>query len=147
MFRYFKLLVWLILIVIVSACHRTTKNNKLLIDFSADSSIVQISGMNEKSLAYLKNGLVSTQIDEAFKDLVSVVQTPNNDDTVGREVVWKGTLEMSGDTLFFKPENKFVKGQTYLVQTVIGSEFGSGVDLITSDVGDHVKPQEKLLKR
>ncbi len=144
MFKYLKLILIAFICIAVTACGDSTKGSQLSIDFSSDSSSVVISGMSEKSLAYLKNNV---NIDTNYRDIVSIVQVPNEDDTLGREIILEGKCKMENDHLIFIPKIPFVKGRNYLVQTIVGSEFGSGTDIFTSDVGSHVKAQERLLKR
>lgn len=82
-----------------------------------------------------------------YQKLVSVLQTPAEDDSVGMEMDWPGALSVAGDSLVFIPNKPFVKGKNYLVETIINSKFASGADILKSDVGRSLKPQQKTLIR
>lgn len=79
--------------------------------------------------------------------LVSVVQLIADDDSTGMEVVYPGTLEMKNDSLFFMPEQPFVKGKSYQVQTPVGSWFGGTDDVLKGDMGKQLKQQTVILNR
>ena len=141
MFKYIKLIV--LLSSFLMACH-TTNNKPLSIGFSADSNTVVISNINEASLFHLQEYI---QTDSNAQNLVSVLQTPVDDDSTSMEMDWPGKLSIANHQLVFTPELPFVKGKAYLVETMISAEFASGKDIIKSKVGYQVKPQQQLLKR
>ncbi len=121
-----------------------TESRPLAIRFSADSTAIVISGIGETGLFRLKTNL---EKDTAYQQLVSVLQTPAEDDSTGMEIDWPGKLRMQGDSLWFEPVNPFVKGKNYLVETMLNTQFASGGDVIRGKVGHTVKPQQQILVR
>lgn len=116
----------------------------LAIGFSADSTAIVVSGIEEKGLLQLKNNLAT---DTAYQQLVSVLQTPAEDDSTSMETEWPGKLSIKGDSLWFVPASPFVKGKNYLVETMLNTQFASGGDIVRSKVGHAVKPQQQILVR
>lgn len=116
----------------------------LAIRFSADSTAIVISGIEEAGLLKLKTNLAT---DTAYQQLVSVLQTPAENDSTGMETEWPGKLSIKGDSLWFAPTDPFVKGKNYLVETMLNTRFASGGDIVRSKVGHTVKPQQQILVR
>lgn len=141
MFKYIKLI--LLFTAFLMGCN-TTNNKPVLIQFSADSNTVVISNINEASLFHLKGKI---QTDSSYQNLVTVLQTPADDDSTSMEMEWPGKLSIANQQLIFTPQSPFAKGKTYMVETMISAEFASGRDIIESKVGYKVKPQQQLLKR
>lgn len=121
-----------------------TESRPLSIHFSADSTAIVISGIGETGLFQLKTNL---EKDTAYQQLVSVLQTPAEDDSTGMETDWPGKLRMKGDSLWFEPTNPFVKGKNYLVETMLNTQFASGGAIVRAKVGHTVKPQQQILVR
>ncbi|MEE1946262.1 hypothetical protein VRU48_14150 [Pedobacter sp. KR3-3] len=121
-----------------------TESRPLSIRFSADSTAIVISDIGETGLFRLKTNL---EKDTAYQQLVSVLQTPAEDDSTGMETDWPGKLRMQGDSLWFVPANPFVKGKNYLVETMLNTQFASGGDIVRAKVGHTVKPQQQILVR
>ena len=141
MFKYIKLIILFSSFLV--ACS-PTNNKPVSIHFSADSNAIVISDLNGASLLQLKNNM---KTDSSYQNLVSVLQTPVEDDSTSMEMEWPGKLSVANDQLVFTPKLPFVKGKTYLVETMISAEFASGKDIVKSKVGYKVKPQQQLLKR
>lgn len=120
------------------------KHQPLSIRFSADSTAIVISDIEEAGLFQLKNNL---EKDTAYQQLVSVLQTPADDDSTSMEIEWPGKLSIKGDSLWFRPQQPFVKGKNYLVETILNTQFASGSDIVKSKVGHAVKPQQQILVR
>ncbi len=116
----------------------------VVIGFSVDSSAIVISNIDAASLRQLQQHLPS---DSSYQNLVSVLQTPGDDDSVSMEIDWPGHLSVADQTLVFKPDTPFVKGKSYLVETMISAQFANAKDIVESKVGYQVKPQQRLLKR
>ncbi|KQB99315.1 hypothetical protein [Pedobacter sp. Hv1] len=125
------------------ACN-TTNNKPLSIQFAADSNKIVISNINDASLFHLQKYI---NTDSSYQNLVSVLQTPVDDDSTSMEMDWPGKLSIANHQLVFTPQSPFIKGKAYLVETMISAEFASGKDIIESKVGYKVKPQQQLLKR
>jgi hypothetical protein len=122
----------------------TTKQEQLSIGFSEDSSKVVISNIDEAGLKHLKDNLAT---DSNYQRVVSVLQTPMDDDSTSMEMEWPGKLTMRGNDLVFSPDTAFRKGKQYLVETILNSKFGTVKEIITSDVGHKVKWTQKTLVR
>ena len=121
-----------------------TNTKPLLIAFSSDSSQIVIKDINEAGLFQLKTNINK---DSSYQNLVTVLQTPNDDDSISMEIEWQGKLSLKSNELLFTPNQSFVKGKTYLVETIINSQFASGKDIIKGKVGTQIKPQQQILKR
>ena len=122
----------------------TTNNKPLIIAFSPDSTQIVVKDINEAGLFQLKTNL---NTDSAYQKLVTVLQTPADDDSTGMEIEWKGKLSLKGNELLFTPNLPFVKGKTYLVETMLNTQFASGEDILKDQVGTQIKPQQQTLKR
>ena len=122
----------------------STNNKPLSIGFSSDSTKIIIKDINEAGLYQQKSNL---KTDTVYQKIVSVLQTPGDDDTTSMEIDWPGKLAIVGDSLIFSPVKPFVKGRFYLVQTVINAQFAKSEEIIKTDVGHYVKPQQQLLRK
>ena len=143
MFKYIKFLLVSILFFALFSCN--VKNSKpLLITFSKDSTQIVLKDISEAGLFQLKSHLDS---DSAYQNLVVVLETPADNDSTSMEMELKGKLSLNENQLVFTPELPFVKGKTYLVETIINAQFASGEDIIKDKVGNHIKPQQKTLLR
>lgn len=142
MFKYIKIAALLYCLCLV-AC--TTANyTPININFAADSNSIIISNIEKAGLFKLKANL---QIDTTYQNLVSVLQTPAEDDSTSIEKVWPGRLSLQGDSLVFTPDTPFVKGKYYLVETMLNTKFATSREIVTADVGHALKPKQQLLKR
>jgi len=142
MFKYIKILA-IVICAALTACN-ATNSKPLSIRFSSDSNRIIISNINEAGLYQLKTNI---NIDSNYQKLVSVLQTPAEDDSTSMEVEWPGKLSVAGDSLIFTPNLPFEKKKEYLVETILNAQFASGKDIIKSKVGFKVKAQQQLLKR
>lgn len=143
MFKYIKFLLVSILFFALYSCN--VKNSKpLQILFSKDSSQIVLQDISEAGLFQLKTHL---NTDSAYQQLVVVLETPSDNDSTSMEIQLKGKLSLNENQLIFTPNLPFVKGKTYLVETIINTQFASGEDIIKGKVGNHIKPQQKTLIR
>jgi len=142
MFKYLKLSI-LSFCCLLFACN-TIKDEHLLIDFSVDSSAIVITNITPSGLLQLKNHL---ETDSAYQKLVTVLQTPTDNDSTGMEINWPGKLFLKKDQLVFSPDTPFAKGKSYLVETILNSRFASAKEILKSEVGHAVKSQQQILKR
>jgi hypothetical protein len=142
MFKNIKIPV-LLACLFLAACD-TTNNEPLYIGFSADSSKIVVSGITAAAKFEIERNLQAAPADQ---HLVSVTQIPADNDTLTMEIDFPGTLNLSGDSLFFTPDQAFAKGKNYLVQTMINAKFATAKEIIKAKVGHQVKAQQKILYR
>lgn len=142
MFKY-NYFFFLLVIAVFLACTRKD-NTKLSIQFSKDSSAIEISNIDLAALLQLKNNLAT---DTLYQKLVSVLETPADDDSTGIEREWSGKLSMNDDKVVFKPDSSFVKGKTYLVETQLNMSFGDIEQMIKGKMKTTMRFQQQLLKR
>lgn len=133
---------------IVCAClHfscQNSENKSVEIKFSKDSSTILISNIESAALLQLKNSL---KTDTMYQKLVTVLETPADDDSTSMEREWPGKLSMVADNVVFAPDSPFLKGKTYLVETLLGMKFAAPSDVMRSEVGHLSKKQQKVLYR
>lgn len=123
----------------------STANNKpVLISFSSDSNAVVISGISAAGLAQLKS---SPAEDSLVYSLLSVLQTPSEQDTNVVERPVKGLISVRDSTVLFEPEKPFVKGRDYLVLTYLNSQFANAGAMLQGRMDYKLKPVQKVLTR
>ncbi len=142
MYKYIKF--FMAALILLSISCSTANNKPLSIGFSADSNKIVLTNINEVGLYQLKTHLAT---DSAFQQVVSVLQTPGENDSTSMEVEWPGKLSIVGANLLFTPEKPFEKSKVYLVETLLNTQFASGKDILKSNVDHKVKAQQVLLKR
>ena len=125
------------------ACN-SSKEESLTIEFSADSSQILFKNIEPSGLLQLRNNLST---DSAYQKLVTVFQTPSDHDSTSMEMVWPGQLKLQGDTLIYMPANAFVKGKTYLVETIVNTHFASRGEVLQAEIGHQLKANRKTLIR
>jgi hypothetical protein len=141
MIKYLSFLMFLL--VCCFGC--STANDKLLsINFSADSAHILIYNIYPAGLYKIKNNI---KTDTLYQKLISVLQTPADDDSTSLEIEWPGKLTTLGDSLVFTPDRAFIKGKHYLVETILNATFANGEEIVKADVGRTVKAQQKTLTR
>jgi len=116
----------------------------LSIDFSADSASVVFKHVNPAGLLQLKNAGLP---DSVWNDLISVLQTPSENDTAIVESPLPGKVLLKDSVIVFQPDSSFVKGRTYLVITHLNAEFGGLGKAAKSELSYTMKPLQKLLVR
>lgn len=82
-----------------------------------------------------------------YQKLVSVLETPADDDSTSMEREWPGKLTMKEDNVVFKPDSPFLKGKTYLVETKLNMSFGDIEQVIKGNMRTTMNFQQQLLKR
>lgn len=143
MFKYIKFPIITICFCLLFSCN--TENNKpLVISFSSDSSQIVVKDIHEVELFQIRSHI---DTDSAYQKLVTVLQTPAEDDSTSMETEWPGKLTIAKDHLLFTPNVPFVKGKTYLVETILNTEFASGEDIVKGRMNVQIKPQQQILKR
>ncbi len=123
---------------------KNTDNKSLQIKFSKDSSSILISNIEAAALLQLKNNI---KTDTSYQKLVSVLETPTDDDSVGMEREWPGKLGMIHDNVVFTPDSPFLKGKTYLVETQLNMSFGEIEQVLKGKMRTTMNFQQQLLKR
>ncbi len=120
-----------------------SNNKPVYLGFSADSSAIIVKDID-------RNGLYQLQRDSLLLDsmnLIDVVETPGENDSVAVEKTVSGRVKLRGDSLFFFPDTPFAAGKTYLVQTFINARFAAGTDVLKAKLGTRVKPVSVTLTR
>lgn len=143
MFKYIKFLLVGISFWFLCSCSEP-KSKPLIIAFSSDSSKIVVKNINEAGIFQLKKNM---NTDSSYQQLVTVLQTPIDNDSTVMEIEWTGKLSLKDNRLIFTPDLPFIKGKAYLVETILNSQFASGEDIIRGRVGTQIKPQQKTLKR
>lgn len=127
--------------LIFSSCF--FKGDKSLeIHFSSDSTKIVFEGIEDANLFQLQQRIADTAFTET---LVNVLVEDNGVEL--KDSVVKGSLIIENKALVFTPHQPFVKGATYVVQTVLNSSFGKTKDILKSDLGHTPKLQERRLER
>ncbi len=126
------------------SCRETTKE-KLLIGFSSDSSAIELRGLDKASGYELKK-VLQDGLGEAA-ELVVVMETPGEDDSVTMEKEWSGKWSFSGDHLRFEPLQSFEKGKSYRVETILGTSFADWKKVIAGGMESNLPRQVQVLQR
>lgn len=120
-------------------------NNKpLSIAFSADSTKIIFSHIDQAGLQELRN---KKNDDSLFNALVTVLQLSSEKDSTFKEQPVAGLLHVRDDQLVFTPEKSFVKGQDYLVITHLNIRFGTASRVLKGQLSYSMKPQQQVLTR
>ncbi|TCD27916.1 hypothetical protein EZ456_08185 [Pedobacter psychrodurus] len=130
--------------VVLFALSCSNANNRPIIKFSGDSSSIIIKNIDEASLLKVKNAY---QDNADTLNLVSVLIKPGDLDSVQDELEVPGKIKILGDSLIFNPDQPFLKGKEYLVESYIGIKFATVGDLIIGNGKQNLKAQRQTLKR
>ena len=123
----------------------SSSNSKpLSIEFASDSSTIVISNIDKPGLLRLKQ--LNPQ-DSLFTELISVLQTPSEQDTAIREELIPGKYAVSDTSVVFIPTQPFIKGREYLVITHMNAKFGDAEQVAKGQLSLGVKPIQKSLVR
>lgn len=144
MFKYF---IWPIVLGCASlffAGCSDANSKPLSIDFSADSSKIVFSHIDPRGLLELQT---LKNRDSVLKDLISVLQTPSENDSLIREEAIPGQIIVKDSSLVFSPIRPFVKGREYLVITHLNIQFAKPEEIIKGKLSYTIKPQQKVLNR
>lgn len=116
--------------------------SEIEIDFSADSTKMIFKGVGEANLYQLQQHLAKDSLNTGLINVVDLAE-----DHLGSEKIVAGKTMVEGGVVYFIPKRPFEKGHNYWVTTVLNASFATKQDILKSDVGHSVKPQEKVLKR
>lgn len=119
------------------------QENTLPIDFSSDSSAIVFNDLNEANLYRAQQMLLVGGSN--IEQLLSVTKLSEADSS--KEEAINGRLEVKSGAILFYPDTPFVKGQYYLIRTVLGSSFGKTSDILKTQLGHDLKVREKVLRR
>lgn len=144
MFRYVFRLVLLAAVPLFLAGCSNANNKPLSIDFSADSSAIVFTHIDPRGFVELQ-GLKNR--DSVWRDLISVLQTPSEKDSLIREEAVAGEIKLGDSSLVFSPIQPFVKGRQYLVITHLNIQFAKPEEIIKGKLSYTIKPQQKVLNR
>jgi len=139
---FFKYQAVIAVVLFALSCSNT--NNRPIIKFSRDSSSIIIKNIDEASLLQVKNAY---QTNADALNLVSVLIKPGDLDSIQDELEVSGKLKILGDSVVFNPDQSFLKGKEYLVESYIGIKFATVGDLIMGKGKQNLKPQRQTLKR
>lgn len=139
---FFKYQAVIAVTVFALSCSNT--NNRPIIKFSGDSSLIIIKNIDEVSLLQVKNAY---QANADTLNLVSVLIKPGDLDSIQDELEVPGKVKILGDSLVFNPDQPFLKGKEYLVESYIGIKFATAGDLIRGNGKQNLKAQRQTLKR
>jgi len=140
---FFSCLLMLTGLLFLFSC--SSANNKpVLIAFSADSSEIVFSGIDAAGLLKVRN---IPGIDTAYQQVISVLETPEEDDSTGMELPFSGKLSFTDSTLVFKPLVPFVPGKSYLVVSYINVKFGNTAMVLNEKLNAGLKPKQVMLIR
>lgn len=139
--RFFK---YQAVIAAIFALSCSNTNNRPIIKFSEDSSSIIIKNIDEASLLQVKNAY---QASADTLNLVSVLIKPGDLDSIQDELEVPGKVKILGDSLVFNPDQPFLKGKEYLVESYIGIKFATVGDLIMGKGKQNLKAQRQTLKR
>jgi hypothetical protein len=139
---FFKYQAVIVVVLFAFSCSNT--KNRPIIKFSGDSSSIIIKNIDEASLLQVKNAY---QASADTLNLVSVLIKPGDLDSVQDELEVPGKIKILGDSLVFNPDQPFLKGKEYLVESYIGIKFATAGDLIMGKGKQNLKAQRQTLKR
>lgn len=144
MFKY-VIKYWLVTVSVVAFSACSSANNKpLSADFTADSTGIQFDNIDQTGLHHL-NSL--PEGDSALYTLISVLQTPSEDDSVTMEKPVEGKIILTDSNIVFQPDTAFIKGHSYLVISHLNLRFSEAENIIKGDLKFRQKPYQKILIR
>ena len=138
-FKYFALF-----IVVAFALSCSNTNNRPIIKFSGDSSSIIIKNIDAASLLQVKNAY---QANADTLNLITVLIKPGELDSLQDETEVPGKVKFIGDSLVFSPDQPFIKGKAYLVESYIGVKFATVGNLISGSGKQNLRAQRQTLKR
>ena len=123
----------------------SSANNKpVLIGFSPDSTAIVFSGINQAGLLKVR---AIPHVDTAYQEIISVAQTPGDDDSTGMELPFPGKILFTSNSIIFKPLTPFVPGKSYLVVSYMNMKFGNTAMVLRQKLNSGMKPDQVVLTR
>lgn len=133
--------------MLLAACLMScsSANNKpLSIRFSTDSTAIVFSVIDRAGLLQIRN---RPHVDTAYTDLISVLETSDDEDSTEKEHEVPGKLMVTDSTLVFKPLKSFVRGKHYVVFSYMNSGFANTEKVLSGQLNHRIEPQQAVLKR
>lgn len=115
-----------------------------MIGFSPDSNAIIFSGIDAPGLLELRN---TPGIDTSYSSVLSVMELPGQNDSIGFEREFAGRLTIADSTVVFNPGNAFSRGKRYMIVSYLNAKFGTAGMMLTGKLDHKVKPQEVILIR
>lgn len=138
-----KLPFLLLLVCCLIAC--SLANNKpSQIYFSPDSTKIIFADIDPAGLLKIRN---TPGIDTAFTEIMSVLETPGENDSIGREQAITGRIQVMDSIIVFSPTRPFVRGKDYIVISYINSKFADVATLLKGKDHRGVEPHQVTLSR
>lgn len=135
-------LVWLLATNLISC---SSANNKpVSIMFSADSSSIVFCDIDPAGLLQVRN---TPGIDTAYSGVISILEEPDDDHSTGTELPYPGKIQVTDTTLVFKPDQPFVAGRSYLINSYMNVKFADPEMMLKGKINHGVKPEQVILKR
>ena len=123
----------------------SSANNKpSRIYFSTDSTAIVFADVDPAGLLKIRN---TPGIDTAFTEIISVLETPAEDDSLSMERAVAGNIRVTDSTIVFRPKQSFVRGKDYIVISYIDSKFATMAMLLKGKEKLGVEPQQVTLSR
>lgn len=143
----YKYLIKVPLVFFLVACliSCSPANNKpVLISFSSEHNAILFSGIDPAGLLELRN---TPGIDTSYSSVISVMEIPGENDSLGFEIAFPGRLAILDSTIVFTPRAVFSKGKSYRVVSYLNAKFGNAGMMMTGKLDHKVKPQSVVLRR
>lgn len=144
MFKYFVRSPLILLSVVCLVSCSSANNKPVLIGFSSDSTAIEFRDIDPAGLLQVRN---TPNIDTAYTNVISVVQAPLENDSVGIEMPVPGKVRVTDSTIVFRPSVPFVHGRDYLVISYLNAKFGNSAMIFNGKLNHSVKPRQVILKR
>ena len=132
-----------ICLLLLTGCF-SSNSKPLSICFSSDSTKIELNNVDRAGLWRLSS-LESR--DSLLKELVVVLQSPSEEDSLAMELPLSGYVTLTDSNVVFKPDSPFVKGREYLVVTHLNANFAELNDVFHGEMSTRVQPLQKLLVR
>lgn len=130
-------------LLLLTGCF-SSNSKPLSICFSSDSTKIELNNVDRAGLWQL--GSLESR-DSLLKELVVVLQSPSEEDSLAIELPWSGQVMLTDSNVVFKPDRPFVKRRAYLVVTHLNANFAALNDVFRGKMSTRVQPLQKLLFR
>jgi hypothetical protein len=144
MIKRLRLFVYLFSGMLIFHACSSANNKPISIGFSADSTAILIKNIDPAGLHQIR----TMAGPDSLKDvLVTVMDTPGDDDSTSMEQRVPGHVHLVQEGLEFRPATPFKKGREYLVISYLNVKFGNILNAVDGTMHNAVKPNQQLLKR
>ncbi len=139
----YKIIAIVVFSFLLASC-TSTNTKPVSVNFNTDSSKIVISNINAVALLQIKSNINSYA---SYQNLVTVLQIPPQNDTISLEKECPGKLSLNNTALIFTPNTPFVKGNTYLISTLINVQFLTTEKILKSKIEPKLGAQQQILVR